>query len=835
MKNKIFIKIGIAFAVVIILYLFFMISLISPKITNYFLDFETNQVKQQLNKVYHVTKSKENQIKDFETLKYRDYRREIKDISNVVYNVAQTHYEMYKKGLLSKQNAISNILTIASKIEYGHQDYIYVINSKADVLYHPEKKYKNKNIYNEKDENNRVFIPTIIKNVIEQKETYSTYFWRNKKTGIISEKLAYSIYFEPLDMIFTSFIHKSNINLEVKAQKEKLIVKLIELIDTFLTNEDGYVFILDKNFKVVMHPNKELINEDFNDKKYENIINVKKLEEDIVSASKNKVVWKYSWNTKEDTENYDHKKFGWVAYNDYFDWYIISSIYEEELNEKAKEIDSIVVNLSIALLFILMTIAIFFVKKLLKPIEDLTYNANLVKNGNLDIRAKISSKDELGILANHFNRMLDVIQENTKNLEAKVEKRTLEIKRKLYYDELTGLKNRESLIEDLNAEADMVALTLVDISNFDDINELYGYKIGNEVLIKVVQSLKKYGVKSGLELYRVDGDVFAFKDTNMMNFIRYEHILSEIHGIFGKEFIVKSLDIELFLSINIGASISQSEPLKTANIALKRGKRVGYKTMVYNKDIDTKDNIKKMMHWKDKIKFAIDNDKVVPFFQPIFNKDKKLIKYEALMRIKDNIDGKDHFLAPGNFFDVALKTKQYFKLNQIVIKKAFDNIDIIGKLVSVNISFLDILNLDFMDFIEEEIEKLSLEQRKKVIFEILESEFISDHKVLEDFIIRYRKKGIRFAIDDFGTGYSNFTHVLNIKPEYIKIDGSLIKDIDTDQTSYEMVKSIIDFCRSLNIIVVVEFIHNETVYKILQDLGADEYQGFYLGKPQPLF
>lgn len=257
--------------------------------------------------------------------------------------------------------------------------------------------------------------------------------------------------------------------------------------------------------------------------------------------------------------------------------------------------------------------------------------------------------------------------------------------------------------------------------------------------------------------------------------------------------------------------------------------------MVYNKEIDTKENIKKMMHWKDKIKYAIDNDKVVPFFQPIFDKNENLIKYETLMRIKDDVDGKVHYLSPGNFFDVAIKTKQYFKLNQIVIKKAFDNIDTIGKMVSVNISFSDILNLDFMDFIEREVRVLTKEQREKIVFEILESDFISDHKVLDEFILTYRKKGIKFAIDDFGTGYSNFTHVLNIKPEYIKIDGSLIKDIDKNQTSYEMVKSIIDFCKSLKIIVVVEFIHNETVYKILQDLGADEYQGFYLGEPAPLF
>ena len=131
--------------------------------------------------------------------------------------------------------------------------------------------------------------------------------------------------------------------------------------------------------------------------------------------------------------------------------------------------------------------------------------------------------------------------------------------------------------------------------------------------------------------------------------------------------------------------------------------------------------------------------------------------------------------------------------------------------------------------------QIANEDKKRVVFEILESDYISDYTLLEDFIAKYREQGIKIAIDDFGTGYSNFAHILKIRPNYIKIDGSLIKNIYSDKNSYEMVKSIIDFSKALNIRVIAEFVHSQEVFDSLVSLGVDEFQGFYLAEPAPNF
>ena len=510
-----------------------------------------------------------------------------------------------------------------------------------------------------------------------------------------------------------------------------------------------------------------------------------------------------------------------------------TQIINYDLSTKADEINKFIITYSLVTTFILLFFGIFFVKKLLHPISILSENADLVQQGNLKIRNDIKTKDELELLSNHFNSMLDAIEENTKDLEEKIKGRTAEIKYKLYYDELTGLKNRESLISDLK-EDEFSALSLIDIQGFDDINELYGFEVGNEILIKVTQLLKSFAKENQVSLYRLDSDIFGIRDTNMHKFVSYDNCLKEIYDIFKKEVHIDSLGIDLFIYITIGASISQLAALKSASIALKKAKSLGIQYLVYNKEIDTKDNIKKTMYWREKIKEALDKDRVVPFFQPIYNRNNEIIKYEALMRIYDEVDNKPYYLSPGTFFEVAIKTRQYFKLNQRSIKKAFENIDKIGKDISINIGFSDVLNLEFNEFIKNEINKLNQSQREKIIFEILESDHISDYEILDKFIFKYREKGIRIAIDDFGTGFSNFSHILKVKPDYIKIDGSLIKNINVDENSYQMVKSIVDFSKSLKIKVIAEYIHSKEVYDIVRDLNVDEFQGYYLGEPEAL-
>ena len=92
--------------------------------------------------------------------------------------------------------------------------------------------------------------------------------------------------------------------------------------------------------------------------------------------------------------------------------------------------------------------------------------------------------------------------------------------------------------------------------------------------------------------------------------------------------------------------------------------------------------------------------------------------------------------------------------------------------------------------------------------------------------------GVKIAVDDFGTGYSNFSYLLELKPDYLKIDGSIIKNIDTNRNSQEIVKAIVSFAKSLHVKTIAEFVCSKEVYEKCLKLGIDEFQGYYLGEPK---
>ena len=109
------------------------------------------------------------------------------------------------------------------------------------------------------------------------------------------------------------------------------------------------------------------------------------------------------------------------------------------------------------------------------------------------------------------------------------------------------------------------------------------------------------------------------------------------------------------------------------------------------------------------------------------------------------------------------------------------------------------------------------------------------YEEVSQFIKRVKKKGCKIAIDDFGSGYSNFDHILRLNVDYIKIDSSLIENIDKDKNSQIIVETIVEFCNKLNIRTIAEKVHSKTIFEKVVDLGVCYSQGFYLGKPTTLW
>ncbi|PKN14571.1 MAG: hypothetical protein CVU67_04970, partial [Deltaproteobacteria bacterium HGW-Deltaproteobacteria-24] len=176
------------------------------------------------------------------------------------------------------------------------------------------------------------------------------------------------------------------------------------------------------------------------------------------------------------------------------------------------------------------------------------------------------------------------------------------------------------------------------------------------------------------------------------------------------------------------------------------------------------------------------------------------------------------------------KAKLYHKITEIMMRKTFEYFSHKPHIeFSINYSIDDILNVETTNLLFELLENYGIGNR--VIIELLETEEINNFEILNNFITRVKKYKARVAIDDFGSGYSNFSYIINMNVDFLKIDSSLVENIDTCKDSLKVVKTIILFAKEIGLKTIAEKVHSQNIETILIDLGVDYVQGYHIGKP----
>ena len=407
--------------------------------------------------------------------------------------------------------------------------------------------------------------------------------------------------------------------------------------------------------------------------------------------------------------------------------------------------------------------------------------------------------------------------------------------RKNRLDVLTGLPNRTQLLDDLKNANKPVVLYL-NIDDFTSLNDFYGNKLGDKVLIFVANILKKIAFDNKVKAYKLQSDEFVLLfDDNKITKQNCQSVKSSIINYIETK--SQKCNPNQCISITLSGGISfytssdnYENLLPYAALARKVAKAENKKFIIYHRDLSKDSDYKKNMDWINRIKNAIDHDKVVTYYQPIVdNKTGMIRKYEVLVRM---IDTNGKVISPFFFLEISKKAKLYSKITKIVIDKAFDTfLKYPHYEFSLNLTVEDIKDKKTIAHIYN---KLSVfPHSHKVIFEITESEQIEDYKLVEAFITNVKKLGAKIAIDDFGSGYANFEHIISLDADFIKIDGSLIKNIDTDINSRYIAESIIEFSKKIKTKTIAEYIHKKEIYDIVRQIGADYSQGFYLGEPSP--
>ncbi|MFP4487565.1 MAG: EAL domain-containing protein [Campylobacterales bacterium] len=410
-------------------------------------------------------------------------------------------------------------------------------------------------------------------------------------------------------------------------------------------------------------------------------------------------------------------------------------------------------------------------------------------------------------------------------------KKKEELEFRANYDMLTSLKNRDKLHVDIKDHT-TPALIFINIDRFSQVNDFYGHSFGDRLLVEfskiVSEKLLSEFDEDNFALYRYGGDEFAilFQNYHQENLVdKISQIILELER---KPIVIEDKQINLNLSCGVSFEESQ-RALLSADMALKLSKEEKKNLVVYSEQNSLNKIYENNLLWAGKLKKAIEESRIVPFFQPIVNNSNLANeKYEALVRIIGE-DGK--VISPFFFLDIAKQTKQYLQLTQIMIEKSFEVFKDRSEEFSINLTMEDISNLKMKKFLFEKLDR-HLDVAKRVVLELVESESIADYNEVIEFINVAKSKGCKIAIDDFGSGYSNFEYLIKLQADYIKIDGSLIKHINTQRESFVVVSTIVSFAKQMGIKTIAEFIEDENILRTVQELGIDYSQGYYFSPPK---
>ncbi len=369
------------------------------------------------------------------------------------------------------------------------------------------------------------------------------------------------------------------------------------------------------------------------------------------------------------------------------------------------------------------------------------------------------------------------------------------------------------IIEDFYDEESMSDLQ-------DEVYKFFESKFSNLYTFEKVYSLENGEYAFVLDATQYIGNIKKFID----DLKKYQIQMQD------EKLVVGSL--EYHISTLISYSYDKKKILESVKLGIQKLQKSKENLLLANnlaqrEHEKARENMKKV----SMIQNAIYDARILSYFQPIIdNNTQEIVKYESLVRL---VDEDKKVLSPFFFLDIAKKSSAYLKITQIVLEHSFAILNNSTVDISINLSALDIESKNMRKKILEFLRSYK-DEAHRVVFELLEDEGIRDFEVVKKFITEVKKYGVKIAIDDFGAGYSNYERLLDYQPDILKIDGCLIRDIETSSYSLSAVKSIVTFAKEQNLQTVAEFIENEKIYEIVKDLGIDFSQGYYFGKPEPL-
>ncbi len=430
-------------------------------------------------------------------------------------------------------------------------------------------------------------------------------------------------------------------------------------------------------------------------------------------------------------------------------------------------------------------------------------------------------------------------------LELLVEKRTEHLEYLVSHDSLTGLLNRSALTQDLEklmpkVTDSHIALVLMDLDGFKDINDYFGHLVGDKTLVTIAERIKLLCGEKHFGL-RLGGDEFAIVMPNISGKDEVESFCSNLLSHVCNS--IEIAQIKLFVRCSIGYEIksydcwSLENMLANADLALYESKKCDeIKIVQYTDAMGQELSYRNIIEAELRKALAVNALHIE--YQPKFalGDNPRIIGVEALARWHDKNLGK---ISPEQFIPIAEKTGMINELSDFVLDTACKDIASLNETfnldlnLSVNFSAAQFFDDQLSNKITAAVEKSNLSHEKLEI-EITETVFINNPDKTTQLLKDIRSNGVKVSLDDFGTGYSSLSYLKDYQVDILKLDRGFIKDLEASERSQNIVKNVINLADSLDLSVICEGIETQTQKNMIEQSGCKYGQGFLLGKPMPI-
>jgi len=414
------------------------------------------------------------------------------------------------------------------------------------------------------------------------------------------------------------------------------------------------------------------------------------------------------------------------------------------------------------------------------------------------------------------------------------------------HDPLTSLFNRRRFDEEVERQLQEAArygvrgaLLFMDLDQFKDVNDSRGHRAGDELLTGLASLLRERLRRTDV-VARLGGDEFAVllphTEPDQARGIAAE-LLDAIRNY---TFMVGGSPLRISASIGIALfpehGATAGELLSHADLAMYRAKDDGRNRFnVFAPGVDWQAQIESRIGWYQRIREALEHDLFVLHAQPILDLASGAItQYELLLRMTDGSE----LVLPGAFLETAERTGLIQDIDRWVVKRA------IGLLaheqaagsdvrLEVNLSGKAFADPELLPMIQTELRATSIDP-SRLVLEVTETAAIANIDEAQKFLRTLRGMGCGFALDDFGVGFSSFSHLKHLPVDYLKIDGSFIRDLSHNTVDQHLVRAIVGVARGLGKQTIAEFVADEATLRLLREYGVDYGQGFHIARPAPL-